>query len=127
MKENCQSKELQTVSASFAQKMLTALCLSADNERASGPHSSAAKVQAQKVIEMSGTTDPYEFILSKLQRKSRCGKRVVTLCPAHDDKKFSLSVARGRNNNAVMKCHAGCSIEAICAGFSIAKSDLFSG
>jgi putative DNA primase/helicase len=76
---------------------------------------------------MSGVSDPYEFILSKLRRKRRCGKGVVTLCPAHDDNKFSLRVARGRSNNVVMKCYAGCSIDAICAGFGIAKSDLFSG
>jgi hypothetical protein len=76
---------------------------------------------------MSGIGDPYEFILSKLQRKRLCGKGVVTLCPAHDDKRFSLSVARGRSNNVVMKCHAGCDIASICEAFGIVKSDLFSG
>src|SRR5215213_380661 len=75
---------------------------------------------------MGGVLDPFELITSKLRKKKRSGKGIVTLCPAHDDKKFSLSLARGRSNNVVMKCHAGCSIDAICAGFGITKSDLFS-
>ena len=34
-------------------------------------------------------------------------------CPAHDDHHFSLSVNDGRDGKVLVKCHAGCSQEAV--------------
>src|SRR5262249_54711842 len=34
-------------------------------------------------------------------------------CPAHDDSTPSLHVSNGRNGRPVVKCHAGCSQEAV--------------
>jgi phage/plasmid primase-like uncharacterized protein len=34
-------------------------------------------------------------------------------CPAHDDKRPSLHVSEGRNGKVLVKCHAGCSQQAI--------------
>jgi hypothetical protein len=74
---------------------------------------------------INGHGDPFELILSKLQKKKRSGKGFVSLCPAHDDKRFSLSISRGNDDRVLLKCHAGCSIDALCEAFGITKADLF--
>lgn len=45
-------------------------------------------------------------------------------CPAHDDKKPSLSIACG-TQGIVVKCHAGCSTEQICIHLGIDVAELF--
>jgi len=37
----------------------------------------------------------------------------LTRCPAHEDREPSLSLADGANGNLLLKCHAGCSYEAV--------------
>jgi DNA primase len=74
---------------------------------------------------MGSIGDPFELILSKLLKKRRGGKGYIGLCPAHDDKRFSLSISRGNDDRVLLKCHAGCDIDRICEAFGIAKSDLF--
>ncbi|MGA9773677.1 MAG: hypothetical protein WBV94_31895 [Blastocatellia bacterium] len=69
--------------------------------------------------------DPVAFILSKLKQKRRAGKGWTGLCPAHDDRKFSLSIGRGSDGKVLLNCHAGCSIDSICAAFGLSKADLF--
>src|SRR5438093_534376 len=39
----------------------------------------------------------------------RSGGGWVACCPAHDDKKPSLSIADGENGTLLVHCHAGCS------------------
>lgn len=46
-------------------------------------------------------------------------------CPAHDDHANSLSVSTGKDGRIVVKCHAGCSAEDICAALGLKLSDLF--
>ena len=46
-------------------------------------------------------------------------------CPAHDDHTNSLSVSTGKDGRIVVKCHAGCSAEDICAALGLKLSDLF--
>lgn len=46
-------------------------------------------------------------------------------CPAHDDKKASLSVGKGRDNKIVMKCHAGCTVPEILDAMGLKETDLF--
>src|SRR3990172_3506881 len=46
-------------------------------------------------------------------------------CPAHDDERQSLSVSVGRDATILLKCHAGCGYQAICASLHIPPSDLF--
>ncbi len=45
-------------------------------------------------------------------------------CPAHDDRKRSLSVGEG-DAGVLLKCHAGCSVDDICRNLGIATADLF--
>ena len=46
------------------------------------------------------------------------------LCPAHNDRSPSLSLTL-TEDRILIKCHSGCSINEICSGFGIKKSDLF--
>lgn len=46
-------------------------------------------------------------------------------CPAHDDRKPSLSVANGDDGKVLLRCHAGCGHDAICGALNLGASDLF--
>lgn len=48
----------------------------------------------------------------------------LACCPAHDDKKQSLSVKQG-DKGVVLKCYAGCGVRDICARLGIEMKDLF--
>lgn len=67
-----------------------------------------------------------EEFLSRLEGVKH-GKpgQYMAKCPAHDDKKESLSVGKGRDNRIVMKCHAGCNTPDILATMGLTEADLF--
>lgn len=46
---------------------------------------------------------PVELVTSRLTRDGKNFK-----CPAHDDRRGSLSVREGRDGRALVFCHAGC-------------------
>ena len=46
-------------------------------------------------------------------------------CPAHDDHEPSLSIAEGDDGRVLLKCHAGCTPEAIVAALGLEMRDLF--
>jgi putative DNA primase/helicase len=46
-------------------------------------------------------------------------------CPAHQDRKASLSVSEGRDGKAVPHCHAGCPTQAVLAALRLDWPDLF--
>jgi len=66
-----------------------------------------------------------EAVLAGLQGVRRNGNGWQARCPAHEDKKPSLSVCE-RNGNILLKCFAGCSFEAVCAALGIEPRELFS-
>jgi P4 family phage/plasmid primase-like protien len=45
-------------------------------------------------------------------------------CPAHEDRKASLSIGTGRDG-LLLKCHAGCTFEAITASLGVKPAELF--
>jgi hypothetical protein len=47
-------------------------------------------------------------------------------CPAHEDKRASLSVSQ-KGDRVLVHCHAGCTPEEICAAVEIRLADLFAG
>ena len=53
------------------------------------------------------------------------GDRWKTRCPSHDDEKPSLSIAEGDDGRALVHCHAGCTVDAICAAVGLKPADLF--
>ncbi len=69
-------------------------------------------------------TRPIERILAKLPDAKKSGSGWSACCPAHDDRQPSLSIAEGEDGRVLLKCHAGCSTEAICAAIDLQMSDL---
>jgi len=63
--------------------------------------------------------------LSKLQQVRRSGHEWTPQCPAHDDRRASLSIAEGDDARILINCHAGCSIESIVAALGLTMKDLF--
>ena len=68
---------------------------------------------------------PVELLLSKLDGVKRSGNSWMALCPSHEDRNPSLSVAGGAHGRALVKCHAGCSTEQIVNAIGLKRSDLF--
>jgi putative DNA primase/helicase len=52
------------------------------------------------------------------------GKGFICRCPAHDDKTASLSISEGRDG-LLLKCHAGCTFDAITAALGVKTAELF--
>ena len=70
-------------------------------------------------------TDFVEFI-SCFDVKTKRGDQYQCTCPAHDDKKASLSIMYDRKDNkALLYCHAGCNYEAVLSSIGMTKSDPF--
>lgn len=46
-------------------------------------------------------------------------------CPAHGDKRPSLSLSRGEDGRALIFCHAGCDTKGVCDALGIKPRDLF--
>lgn len=71
-------------------------------------------------------TNPAFFkVVDKLERFKKNGKGWVARCPAHEDRAPSLSINEGLNGKVLLYCHAGCSLDAICAALGITQADLF--
>ncbi len=67
---------------------------------------------------------PVELVLSRLSNYKESGKGWSALCPAHEDRNPSLSISEGDDGRALIKCHAGCSADSICASLSLKLADL---
>ena len=64
-------------------------------------------------------------ILSRLQGVKGGGGQWSARCPAHDDKRQSLSISQGKDGQVLLKCHAGCTVESITSALGIEVKDLF--
>jgi Protein of unknown function (DUF3987) len=67
---------------------------------------------------------PVENLVSRLQAKRR-GKGWIAKCPAHEDRKPSLSVDEGADGRVLIKCHAGCSTDDVIGALGLTRRDLF--
>jgi hypothetical protein len=67
---------------------------------------------------------PVEVLLGKLPGAKKSGTGWSARCPAHDDRKPSLSISEGDDGRALVKCHAGCSADAVCAAVGLKLADL---
>ncbi len=68
---------------------------------------------------------PVERLLPRLQNARRSSNGWLACCPAHHDQTPSLSIAEGDDGRVLLRCHAGCSVEAICAAVGVVPADLF--
>ena len=74
---------------------------------------------------MSGASpsQPVRLLLERLERVETRNGSYRALCPAHDDRKPSLS--EGEDGRALIKCFAGCAPEKITSSLGLEMSDLF--
>jgi hypothetical protein len=68
--------------------------------------------------------NPVENLVSRLHA-NRNGKGWIAKWPAHHDREPSLSINEGADGRALLKCHAGCDVDLICAALNIRVADLF--
>jgi hypothetical protein len=72
---------------------------------------------------------PLERLLSALEahgcRPKRNGPNAYARCPAHEDKRASLSVSVGEDGRALVKCHAGCKTADVLAALGLEAKNLF--
>ena len=64
-------------------------------------------------------------LLDRLDGVRQSGARWTARCPAHDDRRASLSVGRGDDGRWLLKCHAGCTFPSIVGALGIDARDLF--
>jgi hypothetical protein len=68
---------------------------------------------------------PVEKLVSALEAHGMKGKGAAWQCPAHEDKRASLSVSIGKDGSALLKCHAGCKTADVLAALGLEERDLF--
>lgn len=69
---------------------------------------------------------PFDRILDRLDGVRRTGDgRAMARCPAHQDRRPSLSVSEGDDGRVLVYCFAGCGVEAIVASVGLDLADLF--
>jgi putative DNA primase/helicase len=73
---------------------------------------------------------PCERFLARLQdvtgeRPTRNGDGWKARCPSHFDRNPSLSISEGADGRVLVKCFAGCDVDAIVAALGLTTSDLF--
>src|SRR5262245_35472450 len=68
---------------------------------------------------------PLETLLAKLPGAKHVGNGWSARCPAHDDRRASLSISQSDDGKALVKCHAGCEMAAILAAIGLKLTDLF--
>jgi hypothetical protein len=74
----------------------------------------------------ASSTSPIDSLLSKLDGAKRTGPgRWVARCPAHEDKRPSLSVRDLDDGRVLLHCFGGCGVDAITAALNVELSDLF--
>lgn len=65
-----------------------------------------------------------EAVLSRLDAVRKVGTGWEARCPAHDDRRASLSVKEGQEGRALLKCHAGCSTTSVVEKVGFSMRDL---
>ena len=64
-------------------------------------------------------------ILERLSGVKETASGWKALCPAHEDRKPSLSISEGAEGCVLLKCHRGCSTKAIVDALRLEERDLF--
>lgn len=76
-----------------------------------------------------GMSDPVHRILTALREYGheprKGGAGWCCKCPAHDDQNPSLSIHAGDDGRALVNCHAGCTVDAVCGSVGLRPADLF--
>lgn len=68
---------------------------------------------------------PVEELLAKLPGAKKVGHGWSARCPAHEDRRASLSIAQSDDGTVLLKCHAGCDTAAVLAAVGLTLANLF--
>jgi hypothetical protein len=73
------------------------------------------------------STTPIRRVLDRLADSGlhATGSGWSARCPAHEDRKASLSIADGDEGRVLLNCHAGCDHKAIVSALGLEEADLF--
>jgi hypothetical protein len=78
------------------------------------------------VSEVGSSQSPLIKVLERLEGVKAAGNRAfMAKCPAHEDRRQSLSLAEGEGGCALLHCHAGCAVADILEALGLLESDLF--
>ncbi len=67
-----------------------------------------------------------ENLLSKLHKVKKTGSgKYLACCPAHDDKRPSMSIAQLTDGRVLLHCFAGCSTDEMLGSMGLKFPDLF--
>jgi hypothetical protein len=64
-------------------------------------------------------------VLALLPDARRNGKGYMARCPAHEDRRPSLSITEGDDGRVLLHCHGGCTVDAVCQALGLTQADLF--
>ena len=64
-------------------------------------------------------------LAEKVRGAQKSGNGHLGFCPAHDDREHRSLSFRDTDGKVLMKCHAGCTVEAIVAALGLTMRDLF--
>lgn len=67
---------------------------------------------------------PVERLLAELPDARKVGDAWSAKCPAHEDRRASLSIGEGDDGRALVHCHAGCDPAGICAAVRLSLAEL---
>ncbi len=74
------------------------------------------------------TERPIDKILPLLDRIKKTGPdRWIARCPAHDDRRPSLSIREADDGRVLLKCWTGCGAAEIVSALGLSLADLFTG
>src|SRR5690242_15475378 len=65
------------------------------------------------------------LILSLVKDAKRTPNGWQAKCPAHEDNHASLTIAKGTDGRALIKCQAGCTFTDVCAALKLKPQDFF--
>ena len=72
--------------------------------------------------------NPIDAVLHRLEKVKSTGPgKWVARCPAHDDKRPSLSIREAEDGKVLLKCWTGCGAADIVAALGLSLADLFPG
>ncbi|MBU2762225.1 hypothetical protein [Acidithiobacillus caldus] len=73
-------------------------------------------------------TTPIDLVLHRLDRVKRTAPdKWQALCPAHADKRPSLSIHQTEDGKVLLHCWTGCAVAEIVAALGLSLADLFPG
>ncbi len=72
--------------------------------------------------------NPIDAVLHRLEKAKSTGPgKWIALCPAHDDKRPSLSIKEAEDGRVLLKCWSGCGAAEIVNALGLSLADLFPG